>query len=190
MKRWQRFRKLVFILFLVLIIASVFVYQVFGENFSLEQVRQYLRGFGVWAPIVFILLYTLGTIFIPSTPFMAAAGILFGFKYGLIYTIISGFLSSVLVFWVSRRLGKDWVESILKHKYLTMINKYNKRLENGAVWDLIALRIAPVMPFNVLNILMGISRIGIGDYITGTLLGLIPSNVVAVYFGTFIVKIF
>ena len=190
MKKWQGFRKFVFVLFLVLIIASVFIFQIAGENFGLEQMRQYLKDFGIWAPIIFIVLYTIGTIFIPSTPFMAVAGILFGFKYGLFYTIIGGLLSSIIVFTISRHLGRDWVESILKNEYLKNIDKYNRRLENGATWDLILLRAAPVMPFNVLNILMGVSRINLGDYLFGTVIGLIPSNVVAVYFGTFITKLF
>jgi len=190
MKKWQGFRKFVFVLFLVLIIASVFIFQIAGENFGLEQMRQYLKDFGIWAPIIFIVLYTIGTIFIPSTPFMAVAGILFGFKYGLFYTIIGGLLSSIIVFTISRHLGRDWVESILKNEYLKNIDKYNRRLENGAIWDLILLRAAPVMPFNVLNILMGVSRINLGDYLFGTVIGLIPSNVVAVYFGTFITKLF
>jgi uncharacterized membrane protein YdjX (TVP38/TMEM64 family) len=46
------------------------------------------------------------------------------------------------------------------------------------------------MPFNVLNILMGVSRISAQEYIVGTVFGLIPSNVIVVYAGTFIAKIF
>lgn len=188
--KWQRLQRLVFVVFLILVVASIFVYQIWGNNFGLDQIRQYLKGFGIWAPLVFIILYTVGTIFIPSTPFMAIAGVLFGFKYGLFYTIIGGSLSSVLVFFISRKLGKERVDNILNNKYLKPIEKYNKRLESGGVWDLIVLRILPIMPFNALNILMGVSRIKTEDYIIGTLIGLAPSNVLAVYFGNLISKIF
>ena len=129
-------------------ISKICFYQIFAEQIDLSQVRQQLRDFGVWAPAVFIFLYTVGTIFIPSTPFMVVAGILFGFGYGLLYSVIGGFLSSILVFIIARKLGKGWVESILKNKHLKYINKYNKRLENGATWDLIFLRMTPIMPFN------------------------------------------
>lgn len=190
MNRWQKFQKFVFISFLILIILSVIFYQIFADQIDLSQVRQQLRDFGVWAPAVFIFLYTVGTIFIPSTPFMIVSGILFGFGYGLLYTVIGGFLSSILVFAISRKLGKGWVESILKNKHLKYIDRYNKRLGNGAIFDLILLRIVPIMPFNVLNILMGISKIKTKNYIAGTLLGLAPSNVLAVYAGAFLTKIF
>lgn len=190
MNKWQKFQKFVFISFLILIILSVIFYQIFADQIDLSQVRQGLRDFGVWAPVVFIFIYTVGTIFIPSTPFMVVSGILFGFGYGLLYTIIGGSLSSIFMFGLSRKLGRDWVESILKAKHLKYLVRYNKRLEEGATFDLILLRIAPIMPFNILNIFMGISKIKINNYITGTLLGLVPSNVLAVYAGAFLIKIF
>jgi uncharacterized membrane protein YdjX (TVP38/TMEM64 family) len=187
---WQKLQNTAFIIFLILIIGSLLSYEIWGNGFDLEQTRQHVKNFGIWSPIIFIFLYTIGTIFIPSTPFMAIAGILFGFKYGLIYTLIGGFLSSIIVFIISRKLGKEKVEKILEHKYLKHLGEYNKRLEEGAIWDLIILRITPIMPFNVLNILMGVSRIKIKDYAIGTAIGLIPSNILTVYFGNIIYQLF
>lgn len=189
MERWRKIQKIVFVVFLVLVICSLFFYEIIKDNTDFDQIRQYLRELGIWAPIAFIALYTLGTIFIPSTPFMAVAGVLFGFKYGLIYTVIGGFISSLFVFTISRILGKHWAEGILEHRYMRKLDDYNKRLESGALLDLIILRALPIMPFNVLNILMGISRINPRDFIIGTLIGLIPSNIAAVYFGNIITKI-
>ncbi|KKP56453.1 MAG: hypothetical protein UR80_C0049G0003 [Parcubacteria group bacterium GW2011_GWB1_35_5] len=186
---WEKLQNIFFIVFLILIIGSLFIYQIFGSNFDLGEIREYLKNFGIWAPFIFILIYIIGTIFIPSTPFMAIAGLLFGFGYGLFYTIIGGFLSSLLVFIISRKLGQKRVESILKNKYLKYINKYNGKLGKGAILDLVILRIIPIMPFNVLNILMGVSKIKTQDYLIGTLFGLIPSNVLAVYFGYLMTKI-
>lgn len=190
MGRWQRFRKIAFIVFLVLIIGSFFVYEIARDNTDFEEVRQYLSEMGIWAPVIFIAFYTIGTIFLPSTPFMALAGIFFGFKYGLLYTIIGGLVSSLLVFAISRTLGKNWAESILEHRYMSKLDNYNRKLESGAIFDLIIFRLIPIMPFNVLNILMGVSRIKPRDYLIGTLIGLIPSNLVAVYFGDILSKIF
>lgn len=190
MLRWQRLQKYAFVLFVLAIITALCLYLILKDQISLNEFRAGLSHYGVLAPTIFILFYTVATIFIPSTPFMALAGILFGFKYGLLYTTIGGFLSAILVFGISRKLGKDWVDQILRNKYLNLIQKYNKRLEKGGVADLILLRVAPIMPFNVLNILMGISRISLQNYILGTLLGLLPSNVLAVYFGALITKVF
>jgi uncharacterized membrane protein YdjX (TVP38/TMEM64 family) len=188
--KWQKLQRVVFVVFILLIIGLFLLFQILGYDIDSENIRQYVKDFGVLAPIIFIILYTLGTFFIPATPFMIAAGILFGFKYGLLYTVISGLLSSTVIFVISRKLGKEWVEKILEHRYLVHFNEYNKRLEKGAIWDIMLFRMTPIMPFNALNVLMGVSRITTKDYIVGTLLGLIPSNVLTVYVGAFITKIF
>jgi uncharacterized membrane protein YdjX (TVP38/TMEM64 family) len=187
---WQKLQKAIFIVFLVIVIGSILAFWLFSDNFNLERVRQYISGFGVWAPLVFILIYIAGTIFIPSTPFMAIAGVLFGFRYGLFYTVIGGFLSSIFVFAISRRLGKEQMEKTLASKYLKQLDNYNKKLEKGAILDIIIFRVTPVMPFNGLNILLGVSRVSVRDYIVGTLVGLIPSNILTVYFGDLISKLF
>jgi len=187
--KWQKLQKIVFIVFLTLIAGLFILFQVMGYDTNSEEIRQFVKDFGVWAPLIFIIFYSLGTFFIPATPFMLAAGVLFGFEYGLIYTVISGFLSSTFVFITSRKLGKEWVERILEYKYLRHLNEYNQRLETGPIWDIIILRMTPIMPFNALNVLMGVSKIKTKDYIIGTLVGLIPTNVLTVYIGAFITKI-
>lgn len=188
--QWYKLRRIIFISFLALTISLFAALQILGYDVNSENIRQYLNNFGIWGPLIFIIIYTFGTFFIPATPFMVAGGILFGLKYGLLYTLISGLLSSYIIFIISRKLGKEWVEKILEHGYLRHLNEYNKRLETGAVWDIMLLRMTPIMPFNVLNILMGVSRITTQDYIIGTLLGLIPSNALTVYIGSLVTKIF
>lgn len=188
--KWQKWRKIVFIALVVLVVGLIIAFQFSEYNINPEDIRQYLKKFGIWAPSIFIALYTLGVIFLPATPFIVAAGILFGIKYGFIYTIIGSVLSSVILFNISRRLGKEWVENILEKKYFVRLNQYNQKLANNAVWDLVILRIIPFVPLNVLNILMGVSRIKTEDYVIGTILGLIPSNIVIVYFGNLLIKMF
>ncbi|HEY4480309.1 MAG TPA: TVP38/TMEM64 family protein [Candidatus Paceibacterota bacterium] len=188
--KWQRLKQATFLLFVLLVITSLTFYFIFRENLSIDDLRLIIQGFGIWAPLIFMLLFSLGTIFIPSTPFMLAAGILFGLKYGFLYSMIAGLLSAIAVFSISRKLGKEWAENILQKNYMKKFEEYNKRLEKGATYDLIILRFLPIMPFNMLNIMMGISRISARDYVLGTIIGLIPSNIITVYAGTIVAKIF
>jgi uncharacterized membrane protein YdjX (TVP38/TMEM64 family) len=189
MKR-EKLQKITLILILALMVSSILFYHKLDANDFISEVREVLAGFGIWAPIAFVAIYIVATIFIPSTSFMVIAGILFGFRFGLFYTIIGGFVSAMIVFLVSRKLGRGWVDRVLKHKHMKYLGKYNVRLERGGVLDLLILRALPIMPFNILNVLMGVSKITIKSYIIGTVLGLIPSNLFAVYLGTLIAKIF
>jgi uncharacterized membrane protein YdjX (TVP38/TMEM64 family) len=120
---------------------------------------------------------------------MLIAGILFGFVYGFVYIFIGGVLSSIIVFIVSRKLGREWVEKILEHRYFVYLNGHNKKLENGSIWSIMVLRMTPIMPFSALSILMGVSRIKTGNYIIGTAVGFLPTAVLTVYLGTLISKI-
>jgi uncharacterized membrane protein YdjX (TVP38/TMEM64 family) len=183
---WPKLQKIVLIGFIAAVVGLLIVWQVYGKSLDLEQLRQYIRDFGIWSPLIFITIFTIATIFIPSTPFMAIAGILFGFKYGLAYTIIGCFISSEIVFYISRKLGKEKIEKVLENKYLKPLKKYNKRLGSGGVWDLIILRFLPILPFNVLNILMGVSKMTNKNYTVGTFIGLIPSNLLGVYLGSLV----
>ncbi len=186
MANYQRWQNWAFGIFSVLLLSGLLIYNIWGEEVPINELKFYINDLGIWAPIVFTSLYTLATIFIPSTPFMALSGVLFGFKYGLLYTVIGGFVSAMFVFTLSRLLGATFSEKILKHERLKKIGDYNESIREHGLWSLIVLRIMPIMPFNVLNLLMGISKIKTRDYIIGTLIGLAPSNIVTVYFGSFV----
>ncbi len=188
--QFNRSRKVAFTLFVLLIVVTFLIYESTENQLNLTDFQATARELGVWAPIVFVVFYAVGVIFLPSTPFMILSGILFGFKLGFLYSLIGGLTSSILVFKISRHLGKEWVENILQKKYLNQIERYNQRLGSNGLFDLIVLRILPIMPLNILNILMGISRISTRNYIIGTVFGLLPSILITVYFGNLLVRIF
>lgn len=183
---FSRVRHFLFLLFVASIVLGLFFYSAFGREFDVSDVRNYADWLGPLLPITFIVFYATLSIFIPTTPMMALSGILFGFWYGLLYTVLAGFISSFTTFYISRFLGKDFVDKILHRKFLAKLEKYDQKIAKNGFWTVTVLRMIPVMPFNVLNLLMGISRVSTRSYILGTLLGLAPSNVLAIYFGPII----
>ena len=187
---WPKLQKIALLVFILSIVSSLLGFQLFADNFSLDQFKLAIGKFGLWTPFVFTTLYTIGTIFIPSTPFMALAGLLFGFKLGILYTFIGSILSSIITYWIAGKLGREKIDKVLEHRYLERLGRYNQRLERGAILDLVIMRIMPIMPFNVLNVLMGLSRIKFKEYVFGTILGLIPSILLSVYFGSIASLIF
>jgi uncharacterized membrane protein YdjX (TVP38/TMEM64 family) len=189
MSFYRQTRKHLFIVFVTAIAFCLIAFAIYGEEISLEDIHDFAASLGIWLPISFMLIYILASVFFPTTPFMALAGILFGFKYGLIYTTIAGFISAFITFYISRTLGKSFVDDLLHTKFLNGLDKWNERIARHGLLTVIVLRLAPIMPFNVLNLLMGISKVKTRDYALGTLLGLAPSNVLAVYFGSIIVSV-
>ena len=182
----NKIRHTLFFVFLGAIILCLFYYSVFGKEITIEEVRLYTESVGLWLSISFILVYTILAIFLPTTPLMAIAGILFGFTHGLIYTTSGGFLSALITFYIARILGKDMVEKILHRRFFSKLEVYDEKITKRGMLTVIILRMTPIMPFNILNLLMGISRVRSIDYILGTVIGLAPSNALTVYFGKLI----
>jgi uncharacterized membrane protein YdjX (TVP38/TMEM64 family) len=190
MKIFGKIRTIIFISFLCIIAGGLIAYAIWGESIPLDAIRNFIES-SRSAPLVFVALYIALSIFFPTTPMMAIAGILFGFWYGLFLTTFAGFVSAVFTFYFARILGRSIVLDLLENKRsLEILEKYDDKITRHGIMTTIVLRITPIMPFNVLNLLLGVSRIKFRDYITGTLVGLAPSNVVAVYFGTFVLEIF
>lgn len=186
MKYVKETRKILFFCFIGIMIASLFAYSFWGNQIPLNEIRDYVNA-AEFAPFVFIPLYAGLSIFIPTTPMMAIAGILFGFKYGLLYTTIAGFISAIVTFYLARFLGKPFVDNILEHKKsLALLEKYDEKIGKHGIATVIVMRMLPIMPFNVLNLFMGISKVSLYDYAIGTVIGLAPSNILAIYFGTLV----
>jgi uncharacterized membrane protein YdjX (TVP38/TMEM64 family) len=188
MRFYRQTKKYLFISFLSLVLAGLVISIFFGEWFSLAEIQKYTMSLGLWLPISFTLIYILLSVFFPTTPFMILAGLLFGFRYGLLYTTIAGFVSAFLTFYISRTLGKGLVDELLKASFLDKIEKLDEKIAKHGFLTIIILRILPIMPFNILNIFMGVSKVKTRDYAAGTILGLAPSNILAVYLGSIIVS--
>lgn len=185
---YRQAKRYLFIAFVVVIALCLLSVIIFGQEFAVEAVL-FAQSLGIWLPLSFILIYIVATIFFPTTPFMALAGMLFGFKYGLLYTTIAGFVSAFITFYTSRTLGREFVDELLSIQFLDRLEKLDEKIGRHGILAIVVLRILPVMPFNVLNLLMGVSKVKARDYAVGTILGLAPSNVFAVYFGTLIISV-
>ena len=188
MRMYHRARAVFFGVFIGAIVLATILYFLDADKFSLGKLILFIDSFGIWAPISFIILYVVVSIFLPTTPLMALAGAVFGFKYGILYTTTGGLISSIITFQIARILGRPEVEELLtSNRLLSSLNKYDNKLESHGILTTIILRLLPVMPFNMLNIFMGISSVKRKDYMLGTLLGLLPSNLISVYFGSSII---
>jgi phospholipase D1/2 len=189
MSLYRKIQKYLFIAFVAIIAFGLLYFVFYGQDVSVATIYEFAAPLGIWLPIYFILLYILASIFFPTTPFMAMAGFIFGFKFGLLYTTIAGFVSAFITFYISRELGRSFIDEILSIKFLDSVEKLDEKIARHGVTTVMVLRILPIMPFNVLNLLMGVSKVRTRDYALGTLVGLAPSNVIAVYLGSLIVSV-
>jgi uncharacterized membrane protein YdjX (TVP38/TMEM64 family) len=118
-------------------------------------------------------------LFVPVNLVIAATGALFGPALGLLYALAGALLAAGLSFAVGRGLGRDWVRRMASRR----INAVNKRLNRHGLIAMTVLRLLPIAPFTVVNLVAGASEIRARDYLLGSLFGMAPGIALMTVFG-------
>lgn len=135
-----------------------------------------------FSPIFFLFAHMLTGIFLfPSGILRAAGGSFFGLWYGLLVNLVGVCLGAVLGYLISRRLGAEAVRDyLLRRKYQNVL-QYMKSYGGMVVF---VLRVFPILPFNVVNIIAGFVSIRFRTYLVATVIGSIPYTFAFTYFAS------
>ncbi len=144
-------------------------------------IRRTVLSFGALSPAAFIMINILRPFtFLPVTPFTIAGGFIFGHFYGLLLSLIGTMLSAVLTFSMSRYLFRDRIKRWLKGRY----DGVDKGLESSGIFMIAAARVIPVIPFDAVSYIAGISNISFIDYLIGSLIGEFPGAFILTMLGS------
>ena len=178
------------IISLVVIVAvgiGVFQFTGLGQYLKPETLRAYIQSFGKVAPAVYVFLYCIGPVlFVPGAILSLAGGLAFGALWGTALTVFGATIGATLAFFVARSLGRDFVERLLKGRFKLL----DEAAGRHGLKVIVFLRLIPLVPFNALDYAAGLSKIGVRDYILGTLIGIIPGTFAYVYLGSSLVNIY
>jgi uncharacterized membrane protein YdjX (TVP38/TMEM64 family) len=86
---------------------------------------------------------------------------------------------ATLAFLAARYLLRDWVEQ----KFGSKLGSIQKGFANNAFSYLMTLRLIPLFPFFLVNMVSGLTRVSVGTYVAATALGIIPGSFVYAYAG-------
>lgn len=169
-------KKLLKSLALVLILLVSFIVV---KRFPLRVLRAEVEGFGKAAPLAYIGLFTLLPIFFFPVPVLVLpAGILFGLKWGTVYTLIGAFLNAILMYYLSRFLARDMAQEFLHKKapanIRTRLLSQNQKTLSAVFF---ILRLIPLVSYNLINYAAGLTKIKLGNYLLTTILGILPGTV-------------
>ncbi len=131
---------------------------------------------------VFIGVYIVCTAFsIPGAVWLTiGGGFLFGAIPNLVYTNISATIGATAVFLTSRYL----IGGQLQEKYSDKLKRFNKEIEDNGNKYLLSVRLIPVFPFWLINIMSGLTKLPLKTYIIYTSIGMIPGGFVYSYAGS------
>jgi uncharacterized membrane protein YdjX (TVP38/TMEM64 family) len=150
--------------------------------------EQWIRAIGHkvtelgWAaPLVYILLYVLGTVMLAPSPLMSiAAGVAFGW-WGLPLAVVGATAGALASFLISRHFLNDDLEEWLTDRSVFRAAKHAVDDEGWRIQ--ILLRLSPVVPFGLLNYLMGLTKTPITTYVWSTAIGIVPGSLADIYIG-------
>ncbi len=124
-----------------------------------------------WAPLAVVGVFVgAGLVAFPLLALVAATAIVFGPLLGPLYTFLGAAASAAVTFALGRKLGRETVRRLAGRR----INDLSRRLAQHGLLAVAFVRMLPVAPFTVVNVVAGASHIGWRDFLLGTLLGLVP----------------
>ncbi len=147
----------------------------------IQPFAQWVDSLGFWGPMVFVVAYAAAVVaFVPASLLTLGAGAIFGVVQGVLYVFVAATLGAGLSFLVARYLARTAVERRLAgNERMAAIDRAIAAEGRKIVF---LLRLVPVIPFNVLNYGLGLTRVSFADYLVASV-GMIPGTLLYVYSG-------
>jgi len=115
--------------------------------------------------------YVIGSILlVPITAMILVTAIIFGPVMGSLYSIVGSLVGAAVTYAIGRFLGQDFVRKIAGAKW----RRLEQKIRQTGIVAVTTLRLLPIAPFTVVNIISGAFKVPLRDYILGSLLGLLP----------------
>ena len=167
---------------IVLLVVDVFLHgpiTTFLTNKDLIVDR--INSFGALAPIAFLIFSTIETVVapVPGQIVSFTGGFLFGW-WGVPLNFIATGLGCFIIFWLSRRFGRPFVEKIIKKQTLDKFDYLTK--EKGSLAFFLIFLI-PGLPDDIVCYIAGLTEIPISRLMAIVLLGRLPSIVMTNFIG-------
>jgi uncharacterized membrane protein YdjX (TVP38/TMEM64 family) len=132
------------------------------------------------APLVFLALHVVASLtFVPRSLLGFAAGMVFGVWWGLIWAALGSVVGALAGFLVARYVHAGLFERARWTRFTALL----ERAERGGWRAVMLIRLVPVIPHSLSNYALGLTRLRLGDYALGSLLGQLPLTVAAVELG-------
>ena len=132
-----------------------------------------------WAPLAVLLAFVGGgLVAFPLLVLIAATALVFGPVLGPLYALTGALVSAALTFAIGRKLGRETVRKLAG----TRVNDLSRRLAQRGLVAVAFVRMLPIAPFSVVNVVAGASHIRWSDFLVGTVIGLLPGVTVMSFF--------
>ena len=184
------------IIIVCLVVAAIGSYFLFdlGRFLTLEYAQSQLdvieqfKNDNFWlASIVYLLVYiSVAGLSIPGATILTLiGGAIFGLLWGTVLVSFASTIGATLAFLVSRLLLKDYVQ----RRFGDYLQPINRGIEKDGNFYLFSIRLVPVIPYFVVNLLMGLTPISAASFYLVSQVGMLPATAVYVNAGVALAQI-
>ena len=149
------------------------------------RIREYIKSYGVWAPIASVFLMGLQGIFapIPASVVQLANGVVFGIFGGTVLNWIGQMAGATAAFFISRWLGRSAAENLTgRFDSHGVIEQF---IDRWGVKALLLVRAIPGMPSDFVSYLLGLTSMPARKYLTVSAIGYIPQSLAYAWLGDY-----
>jgi len=170
-------KALILLVFIVLAIIVVRFTPV-RNYLTADALGNFLDAVGLWAPLVFIMIYAVGVcMFLPGTLLTGLGAAIFGAYWGFVYVWFGAMAGASAAFLIGRTLGREFSASLIGDR----LKKYDDAIERNGFATVLYLRLV-YFPFTPMNFGMGLTKVHFRDYFFGTGLGIMVGTFIFTFF--------
>lgn len=160
-------------------ISEVFHVLISGDQ---QRIRDYLRGYGAWGPIVSVLLMMLQVVFapIPASVVQLANGVVYGKFWGAVLNFVGQMAGAIMAFYIAQALGKRAVEKLIGKISGNAFENWVARWGGRALF---IVRAIPGMPSDFISYVAGLTSIRFRTYALATAAGYVPQSLLYAWLG-------
>ena len=181
-------KKILILLFIVLLIAGFFIFDLqqyfdFAYVKSKQQIiTDYFHAHPIKTALIFFFIYTaVAALSLPGAGILSIlSGAIFGLFLGVLIVLPAATIGATIAFWFARYVFRDFVQNRFGDK----LQAINRGVEKDGALYLFTLRLIPIFPFMVINLVMGLTPMRSIVFFIVSLLGMVAGSIIFVNVGT------
>ncbi|WP_245929284.1 TVP38/TMEM64 family protein [Agarilytica rhodophyticola] len=165
----------------IAVVVSIFIGFDLKQYLALDSLTAWVAEEPLQAGLAFAFLYFIvASLSLPGAgPLSLVAGAVFGLWYGVLIVSFASSLGATIGMLISRSLLQEWVQK----RFASALEKVNKGVEKDGALYLFSMRLIPPIPFFVINLVFGLTKIKAPTFYLVSQLGMLPATMIYVNAG-------
>jgi len=153
---------------------------------NIEEVKGYIKSFGVWAPVISFLAMIVQSLAAPIPAFLItfSNAAIFGWLWGAVLSWCSSMAGAVICFLLARGFGRVFVEKMNGNGPVKDMEKF---FEKHGKYAILIARLLPFISFDIVSYVAGITSISFWSFFIATGIGQLPATIIYSIAGNFLV---